>query len=303
MNEFLQQFVIESRELVDAAGNGLLALEQSPADAARLDEVFRAFHTLKGSAAIVEFPAMEGVMHAAEETLTEARSGRRPLTSARIGLCLSHLDRVTRWLDAIEASGELPREAGGESDRLSASPAERTPAAWVAGFVTRHRAAGARALTAIRFVPGADSLYQGEDPLARMTSLPGLLALELTTREPWGALDTLDPFRCNLILTALSAAPAADLHLHLQGHTGDCAIVPITTSVEDPGRSLPSRVQGVIEAQQALLGEESMQSFAGRVGSAGTVAANALRFCGRIEAAERISRATEQSLLALSVQP
>ena len=83
-------------------------------------------------------------------------------------------------------------------------------------------------------MPGADSLYQGEDPLARMTSLPGLLALELTAREPWGALDTLDPFRCNLILTALSAAPAADLHVHLQGHIGECGIVPITTGMRTP---------------------------------------------------------------------
>jgi two-component system, chemotaxis family, sensor kinase CheA len=303
VNEFLQQFVIESRELADAAGDGLLALEQSPRDAGRLDEVFRAFHTLKGSAAIVEFPAMEAAMHAAEEVLTEARAGQRPLTSARIGQCLSYLDQVTEWLDAIERSGELPRDADSRLDRIVVNKAERTPAAWVAEIMKGQRAAAARALTAIRFVPSADSLYQGEDPLERMTSLPGLLALELTTREPWGALDTLDPFRCNLILTALSAAPAADLHVHLRGHAGECGIVPITSDIEDSGHSLPPHVIGVIEAQQALLGEGSRQSFAGRVGSAGAAAANALRFCNRIEASERISRATGQSLLALSVQP
>ncbi len=167
----------------------------------------------------------------------------------------------------------------------------------------KHRAAAARALTAIRFVPGADSLYQGEDPLERMTSLPGLLTLELTAREPWAPPDSLDPFRCNLVLTALSAAPAADLHVHLQGHTGECGIVPITTGVEDSGGPLPPHVIGVIEAQQALLGDGSPRSFAGRVGSAGAVAANALRFCGRMELSERISRETGQSLLALSVQP
>ncbi|HEX4269409.1 MAG TPA: chemotaxis protein CheA [Steroidobacteraceae bacterium] len=302
MNEFLQQFVIESRELADAASAGLLALEESPRDAARLDEVFRAFHTLKGSAAIVEFPAMETAMHAAEEVLAEARAGRHPLTSTRIGQCLSHLDQVTEWLDTIERSGELPPGAVSRPDQAAISPAERAAAAWVADLIERHRAAAARALTAVRFTPGADSLYQGEDPLARMTSLPGLLALELTAREPWGALDTLDPFRCNLILAALSAAPAADLHVHLQGHTGECGIVPITTGT-DSGGPLPPHVLGVIEAQQLLLGDGSPQSFAGRVGSAGAVAANALRFCGRAALSERISRATGQSLLALSVQP
>ena len=50
-------------------------------------------------------------MHAAEEVLAEARAGRHPLTSARIGQCLSYLDQVTEWLDTIERSGELPRDA------------------------------------------------------------------------------------------------------------------------------------------------------------------------------------------------
>jgi two-component system, chemotaxis family, sensor kinase CheA len=303
VNEFLQQFVIESRELAEAASHGLLALEQSPRHAEGLDEVFRLFHTLKGSAAIVEFPAMETAMHAAEEVLTEARAGRQPLTSARIGQCLSYLDQVAAWLDTIERSGDLPQDADSQPDRSAVSDAARADAAWVAEIVKRHRPAAARALTAVRFVPGADSLYQGQDPVARMTSLPGLLALEMSPREPWGALETLDPFRCNLILTALSAAPAADLHVHMQGHIGDCGIMPITTGMEESGRALPPHVMGVIQAQQALLGEGSPRSFAGRVGSAGAVAANALRFCGRTELSERISRATEQSQLALSVQP
>ena len=303
MNEFLQQFVIESRELADAASGGLLALEASPRDAARLDEVFRAFHTLKGSAAIVEFPAMETAMHAAEEVLAEARAGTRPLTSVRIGRCLSYLDQVAKWLDTIERSGDLPRDAGGHPERIAVSSREETTALWATAIMTRQPAAAAQALTAIRFVPSADSLYQGQDPLELMTSLPGLLAMELAAREPWAALDDLDPFRCNLILTALSAATAADLHVHLQGCTGERAIVPLETAIEDSGGPLPPHVIGVIAAQQALLGEGSPQSFAGRVGSAGAVAANALRFCGHTELCERIYRATEQSLLAVSVQP
>jgi two-component system, chemotaxis family, sensor kinase CheA len=303
VNEFLQQFVIESRELADAASGALLALEQSPGDAERLDEVFRAFHTLKGSAAIVEFPAMESAMHAAEETLTEARAGRRPLTPAHIGQCLSHLDQVSEWLDSIERSGELPRDSASQPDLTAASSAAPALAAWAAEMAQRHRPAAARALTAIRFVPAADSLYQGQDPLTRMTSLPGLVALELAACEPWGALDGLNPFHCNLVLTALSAAPAADVRIHLRGQSGDCGIVPIPAALEDAVGPLPPHVMEVIEAQQALLDEASPQSFAGGVGSAGAAAANALRSCSRMALAERVSRATTQSLVALSVQP
>ena len=304
MNEFLQQFVIESRELADAASAGLLALEQSPGDAERLDEVFRAFHTLKGSAAIVQFPAMERVMHAAEEVLTEARAGTHPLTSARIGQCLAHLDQVTEWLDAIERAGELPRDAANPPAGIAECATERPAGAWLTDILGKCGDDAKRALTAVRFVPAADSLYQGEDPFERMTSLPGLLTLDLAAREPWGPLDALDPFRCNLVLTALSAAPPADLQAYMEGRAGDCAIVALSARSEGSGLSLPPRVKQLIEAQQALLlGAGSARSFAGRVGSAGSAATNALRYCGRVELAATISRAARQSLLALSAQP
>jgi two-component system chemotaxis sensor kinase CheA len=45
VNEFLEQFLIEARELVEQATADLLALEERPGDTERLDGTFRAFHT------------------------------------------------------------------------------------------------------------------------------------------------------------------------------------------------------------------------------------------------------------------
>ena len=42
MNELLDQFILEARELAEAAAGDLLALERAPGDAARLDGAFRA---------------------------------------------------------------------------------------------------------------------------------------------------------------------------------------------------------------------------------------------------------------------
>ena len=111
MNEFISQFLIESRELVEQATEGLMVLEQTPADAERLDSVFRAFHTLKGGAGIVEFAAMERTVHAAEEILSAARAGKRALTTALVGNCLACLDQVVQWLDVVEQTGEFPSGA------------------------------------------------------------------------------------------------------------------------------------------------------------------------------------------------
>lgn len=88
MNEFLQQFLIESRELIDQASDGLLSLERSPRNAEQLDAVFRAFHTLKDGAGIVEFPAMERIMHAAGDLLSGARSGNILLSPELVGSSL-----------------------------------------------------------------------------------------------------------------------------------------------------------------------------------------------------------------------
>ncbi len=120
MNEFLEQFLVEARELVEQATADLLALERDPQDRESLDGSFRAFHTLKGGAGIVDFAAMGRAMHAAEDVLSTVRSGDRPVTAATIDDCLACLDQVVRWLDAIEESGELPSGTDAAADRLAA---------------------------------------------------------------------------------------------------------------------------------------------------------------------------------------
>jgi two-component system, chemotaxis family, sensor kinase CheA len=120
MNEFLEQFLVEARELVEQAAADLLALEREPGDRASLDGSFRAFHTLKGGAGIVDFAAMGRAMHAAEDVLSMVRQGDRPVTASLIGDCLACLDQVVQWLDSIEESGELPSGADAAADRLSA---------------------------------------------------------------------------------------------------------------------------------------------------------------------------------------
>jgi two-component system, chemotaxis family, sensor kinase CheA len=118
MNEFVEQFLIEGRELVAQGNNDLLALEEHPDDKGHLDGAFRAFHTLKGAAGIVDFTAMGRALHAAEDVLSAVRAGNASVTSALIDLCLACLDQVNAWLDQIQSSGENPADAEGKADEL-----------------------------------------------------------------------------------------------------------------------------------------------------------------------------------------
>ena len=118
MNELLDAFLSEGRELIDQATRDLLALEERPGDKDSLDGAFRAFHTLKGAAGIIEFTAMGRLLHAAEEILELARGGGAPLTRETVSQCLACLDQVQSWLEYIEARGEPPSDAAAVADKL-----------------------------------------------------------------------------------------------------------------------------------------------------------------------------------------
>jgi two-component system, chemotaxis family, sensor kinase CheA len=292
MNEFLQQFLIESRELVVEATEGLLLLERSPRNAESLDSVFRAFHTLKGGAGIVEFPAMEHALHATETVLTEVRSGRRDLTPAVVSDCLASLDQVSQWLDTLEQTGELPEVRADDATSIAAN---RAVPQWTVDLLARHPSVHGQAATAFRFVPEPDCFYAGEDPIAQASALPQLLAFEFEPANPWPPLDEFDPSTCNLVLTGLTAASTRDVMLHMQGHSGECEVVAIAQTASPHG-SLPRPVRDLLEEQMAILDRKQAPGAAGRLASAGLTAANAMRSCGRDLEAEALARATQEGV-------
>ncbi|RYJ02179.1 MAG: chemotaxis protein CheA, partial [Acetobacteraceae bacterium] len=230
MDELLDQFLIEAPELVEQAADDLLALERDPADAARLESAFRAFHTLKGSVALFGFAPMGRVLHAAEDLLDAVREGRRMLERPLTDALLACLNASEGWIGAIARTGALAETAEAEGARLeaalrrlldpeaapeadpgadpgidSAAAAVAAPAtaAWLPALLAREAAAVAearaqgRGLTALRFLPAADCFFLGDDPIALLRSLPGLAALHLGLREPWTAAE-IEPFTCNL---------------------------------------------------------------------------------------------------------
>ena len=304
MNELISQFILESRDLVEQATAGLAALEQEPHDEQWIDATFRAIHTLKGGAAIVDFNAMERLVHAAEDALGDARAGKRPLDKAVIAACLACLDQVLRWLDAMEQSGEVPARNDAPIDALIARLNPRSvahkserAASWVHTLLMRNPEARSRAQSAVRFVPHAASFFQGEDPLQVFASLRELLAFELAPVADWPALDSLDPFESMLMFAALSASSATEVRAHFAAHPGECEIVALQPSERDSARkTLPPHALSALQAQIELLDSATGASLLGCIASAGTVAANVLRHCGEATVAETLAEATAHSL-------
>jgi two-component system chemotaxis sensor kinase CheA len=304
VNEFVEQFLIECRELVEQATDDLLTLEGKPQDAERLDGVFRAFHTLKGAAGIVDFDAMGRALHAAEEVLSSVRAGAEPVTPDLISDCLTCLDQVVQWLDATQLDGDIPADADAAADavilrfRAPAPVALRAPTStdWRAGLVARY--GHFEALIALRYAPAPDAFLRSQDPLALLAKIPDLLVLEVEDGAPWPALDDLDPFSCRLVFVALAGCTAAAAREILGAAAGQVEIVELDRQQRDRAAGLSAIEQGLVDAQLLLLERTETEGLAGRMASAGRVVANVLRRAGRAADAAAIERAVTRSVAA-----
>jgi two-component system chemotaxis sensor kinase CheA len=230
MTALLDQFIIEARELIAEGSDDLLALERAGEDAERIERIFRAFHTLKGGAAIAELPDMSRLLHVAEDVLAALRQKKLACDADLINVLLACLDQVGQWVDALAAAGTLPAQAAERGSRLAAELRRHLPAvreaaagdtdagtAWARRMIAeapdlaRQLRAEPGPVVGIAYDPRADCFFNGDDPIGLLRKVPRLLAVEVETRTPWPALADMDPFACNLTFRALARAPHADV--------------------------------------------------------------------------------------------
>lgn len=107
MDELLSEFVAETQESLEALTNVVVALESDSSDRALLDELFRFFHTVKGSSSFLDLPRFERLSHAAEDVLSEIRAGDALPDSATISAVLAIMDRIAALCTAIEQGEPL----------------------------------------------------------------------------------------------------------------------------------------------------------------------------------------------------
>lgn len=309
MNEFIEQFLIECRELVEQATDDLLALEARPGDAERLDSAFRAFHTLKGGAGIVDFDAMGRALHAAEDLLARVRAGSEPISADLVGDCLTCLDQVVQWLDAMQQSGDLPDAtvANAQAEAVVARFARFEPADapaiiaslsqdWAGALRARHPEM-TTVMSAFRYAPAPDSFFAGDDPIALAMATPGLVALEVEAAESWPPLAEMNPFDCHVVILGLVAEPAQRLETHFaKADQIRCIDFGTPKGSNDDAAKLDPVVAAILTEQVLMLGQAAADGLAGRIGSAGRASSNSLRALGRVSDADRLEQATAISL-------
>ncbi|MGQ9369623.1 chemotaxis protein CheA [Azospirillum sp. ST 5-10] len=294
MNPLFDQFLLESREILEAADAALLRLERDHGDAEAVNEAFRAFHTLKGGTGLFDWPVFTRLLHAGEDVLAAVRDGRATAGGDLVDGLLAVLDQAARWVDHIEAHGALPGDAAAAARGLEAALTGRGGQAgadpqglppefdWVVELTEAERRAAAAhrgALTAVVYDPDPECFFNGDDPLAFVRRVPGLILVRIDPAAPWPDLGSLDPYRCQVRFRLLSTAAESD-------------IAPAFRAAPDQVRfaAVPAdRVAG--PAPPAALPADDAQTMAARLlrdqGHALALAADEVAPAARIAAAER----------------
>jgi two-component system chemotaxis sensor kinase CheA len=99
--EFLREFHGESLELLQDIEQGILGLEDRPADSATINSIFRAFHTFKGGAGFLHLKALRDLAHELESLLEAVRRSELRITSDIIDLILAGADALKHFTREI----------------------------------------------------------------------------------------------------------------------------------------------------------------------------------------------------------
>lgn len=261
MDDLIAQFSLEARELVQQASDDLLALEANPGSRERLESAFRAVHTLKGSTALFDFGPMLGVLHHAEDLLSQARSGKIAVDTNLVDPLLAVVEWVDDSIDGIAQSGHLPDAQEKQAARLlamltsemadvdetSEEPAKQSMPQWAVSLGQHGTASDATGtVIAIRYEPHPECFFNGDDPLATIAALPGLLHLAISLRDATQSAQTYDPFRCNLVIEALTGCSLDDAKAAFKLIPDQVKLIPL---VQANNSSAPDKTDAVRDRQ------------------------------------------------------
>ncbi len=211
MDQALQTFLIEARELLQAMEEALLNLETEPDDKEAVGAVFRAAHTIKGSAGLFGLEPIVAFTHVAENVLDKVRNGEIAVDSDLIAVLLSAGDHIGDLVEQVAAQGGDPEAetlANGEMllqslrAYLGAQPGNSEPRAQTAMAVEQdapvHSCGGGLVESdtwhiSLRF--GQDVLKNGMDPLSfiRYLATLGEIVSVVTLPDAMPAADEMDP--------------------------------------------------------------------------------------------------------------
>ncbi|KQQ74562.1 chemotaxis protein CheA [Xanthomonas sp. Leaf131] len=199
MNQLMQTFLAESRDLLEDMERHLLEAERGESSPDAVNAIFRAAHTIKGSGGLFDLPQLVGFTHVLESVLDLVRDEALSLSSELIALLLVCCDHI----HALVETAADPSHADADALATEAEPLLAQLQTYLQGSVC-----GASASTIQHGTPEkqsgywrialtlfADALRFGNSPLKLIRNLRGLGSVESisTDYSQLPTFEELDP--------------------------------------------------------------------------------------------------------------
>jgi two-component system chemotaxis sensor kinase CheA len=182
MNQLMQTFLAESRDLLEDMERHLLEAERGESSPDAVNAIFRAAHTIKGSGGLFDLPQLVGFTHVVESVLDLVRDEALPLSSELIGLLLVCCDHIHALVEtAADPSHADPAALAAEAEPLLAQLQTylQSSACGVTAAAIQHsppeKQSGYWRISLKLF---ADALRFGNSPLKLIRNLRGLGSVE-----------------------------------------------------------------------------------------------------------------------------
>ncbi|PPS33000.1 chemotaxis protein CheA [Pseudomonas amygdali pv. morsprunorum] len=272
LDQAQQTFIVEARELLQAMEESLLQLESEPGDQDAIGAVFRAAHTIKGSAGLFGLTPIVSFTHIVEDVLDRLREGSVSVDAGLIAVLLKSGDHMLELIDVVASRGQtlqppaLEREAAlRQALQVYQAPGNAQPADEAqAPSVIDEQPAEVLWHISLRF--GVDVFRNGMDPLSflRYLNTLGQMVQVTTVTDSIPALEAWDPESCHLgfEIDFRSSAGHAAINEVFDFVREDCAVEvtlmsEIANHVEPTGTDLVSQTEhSPAVASGELLGDQ-----------------------------------------------
>ncbi|MBI6710905.1 chemotaxis protein CheA [Pseudomonas syringae] len=273
LDQAQQTFIVEARELLQAMEESLLQLESEPGDQDAIGAVFRAAHTIKGSAGLFGLTPIVSFTHIVEDVLDRLREGSVSVNAELIAVLLKSGDHMLELIDVVASRGQqmqqpaLEREAAlRQALQVFQAPASAGAADNASASVVSDDEPSAEVLWHISLRFGVDVFRNGMDPLSflRYLNTLGQMVQVTTVTDSIPAVEAWDPESCHLgfEIDFRSAAGHAAINEVFDFVREDCAveITPVNETpdpVEPTGTELVSQPEhSPMVASGELLGDQ-----------------------------------------------
>jgi len=101
MQEIIDEFMIETSEIIDSLDTNLVKLEKDPGNLDLLNEIFRGAHTMKGTSGFLGFDELMKLTHHMEDVLNKLRKNELQVNEVIMDVLLEAVDMVKLVLQDI----------------------------------------------------------------------------------------------------------------------------------------------------------------------------------------------------------